>query len=161
MNISAKGFLRFVGFEYLAFGIAGITSLLVPSRFLLVLVGFGAVTLLVTPLRVIFEYGIQSSCFELPRGACNLNADEVQHARAVIMVLCTMSVAGGLAAIWAASTKDKQAGRAVWLVLIVVSVAVVLWNLKGMFFTSSSGILSTCWVVAYTLAYFRWLRSDG
>ena len=52
----------------------------------------------------------------------------IQHARAVVLTLCVISVVGGLSEIWATSTKDKQAGRAVWLVLVVISFGVALWN---------------------------------
>ena len=169
MKISAECFLRVVGFIYVIIGAAGLAASLLPSMGLLYVCGLSAMTFLVTPPGLVLEYGIQASCFEQPRGAwgCNLDADVIQHARTVIMALCVMSVVGGLSGIWAASTKDKQAGRAVWLALIVVSLGVAFWNLSGWFSdarrinTFAAPVPSAFWALAYATAYFRWLRKGA
>jgi hypothetical protein len=52
----------------------------------------------------------------------------------------------------------------VWLLLIVVSVGVLLWNLGSLnpFPSNPLPMLSMAgWVAAYTTAYYRWLRSDA
>jgi hypothetical protein len=109
MKLSAKGFLRVVGFMYVTLGTGGLAALLLPSMGLLYLCGFSAVFLLVTPPGFALEYGIQASCFGPPR-ACNLDADVIQHARAVLRLLCVISVVGGLSGIWADIYK-RQASR--------------------------------------------------
>jgi uncharacterized protein (DUF697 family) len=166
LKLSAQRFLQLVGFEYVAVGMVGLGALFLPSGSLLIIGGLSSMYLLVSPRALTLEYGIQAYCFEHPREAwgCNLDSDVIEHARFVVMVLCIMSVLGGLAGVWAASTKDKQAGRAVWLLLIVVSVGVLLWNLMGSLnpFANPVPMLFTAgWVAAYTMAYFRWLRNDA
>jgi hypothetical protein len=163
MKISAKGFLRVVGFMYVTLGTGGLAALLLPSMGLLYLCGFSAVFLLVTPPGLALEYGIQASCFGPPR-ACNLDADVIQHARTVLMALCVISVVGGLSGIWATSTKDKQAGRAVWLVLVVISVAVALWNWIVLLSDAhpnpfENPTVNTFWAVTYGAAYCLWWRN--
>jgi hypothetical protein len=169
MNIYAKGFLRGVGLLYVTFGIVGLAASLLPSMDLLYLCGLGAMFILVTPPGLTLEYGIQAGCFEQPRGAwgCNLDADVIHHARTVITALCVIAVVGGLSGIWAASTKDKQAGRAVWLALVVLSLGVALWNLNVWFFDAhhsdpfTTPAPSTFWAFVYTTAYLRWWRKDA
>jgi hypothetical protein len=163
---------------YVMFGAVGITASLLPSMGLLFVGGFGAMIFFVTPLELVLGYGFQAACFEQSGGLCNYAAtvplgqmtDEIQHARTVIMALCVMSVVGGLSGAWAASTKDLQAGRAVWLALVVVSFGVALWSLRG--FTAAGvshplingGIVAVpnaFWALAYATAYFRWLRKGA
>jgi hypothetical protein len=165
MNMSAKRFLRVVGFMYVMFGAAGFTASLLPSMGLLLVCGFGAMMFLVTPPGLVLEYGIQAFCFGQPRGPyfCNLDPDAIQRARTAIMALCVMSVVGGLSGAWAASTKDLQAGRAVWLALVVVSLGVALWSLRVLF-TAEGGIVAVpnaFWALAYATAYFRWVRKGA
>jgi len=129
---------------------------------------------LVTPPELVLGYGFQAACFEQSWGLCNYNAsdsDAIQHARTVIMALCVKSVVGGLSGAWAASTKDLQAGRAVWLALVVVSLGVALWSLRGWFTAAgvshpliNGGIVTVpnaFWALAYATAYFRWLRKGA
>jgi hypothetical protein len=173
MNMSARGFLRVVGFMYAMFGAAGIAASLLPSIGLLIVCGFGAMMFLVTPPGLVLEYGIQAACFGQSRGpyGCNLDADVIQRALTVIMALSVMSFVGGLSGAWAASTKDQQAGRAVWLALVVVSLGVALWS-SSVWFTDggrshpliNGGIVAVpnaFWSLAYATAYFRWWRKGA
>jgi hypothetical protein len=165
MKISAKGFLRIVGFVYVTLGTGGLAALSLPSTGLLYLCGLSAVFLLVTPPGLPLEYGIQAGCFEHPQ-ACNLDADVIQHARTVIMALCVTSVVGGLSGIWATSTKEKQAGRGVWLVLVIVSLGIALWNLSVWLFDAHPSpftvpTANTFWAVTYATAYCVWWQKDA
>lgn len=164
MKISARGFLRFVGFEYVAVGLAGLAAVHSGSFWFMVGCGEAALFLLVVPELSVMEYGIQASCFGQPSGSwgCNLEPAEIQHAQLAITALCVASILGGLAGIWAASTKDKEAGRAVWLVLVAISVAVGLWDLRlvfaGAYFLGCWR--SALWAGAYVTAYSRWFGKE-
>jgi hypothetical protein len=136
-----------------------------PSSGLLVWSGLGSSLLLVTPVALTEENGIQASCFEQPRAAwgCNLDTNVIQGARAVLMALCVTSTIGGLLGIWAASTRNKRVGHVIWLTLTGISAAVALWNLQGFIFDSDLrrsdiGLVSIFWVWAYGAAYLRWSR---
>src|SRR5262245_14253226 len=138
MRIFGRRFLQFVGSEYVALGIFGLAALYSGSRNLLVLTALLVPFLLVVPLAPVLENGIQASCYGEPRApwGCNLEIGEIQHARAILTLLCIISIAGGWLGIWGARTHRRRAGRMVWLTLTVVSIAVALWNLKSILFDS-------------------------
>ena len=167
MKISAKSFLWFVGIKYVAMGVAGLLALRSGSFWFLVGCGVAALFLLAIPRIAILQYGIPATCFEQDGGSggCNLDAAEIQHAHLVITAFCVTSILGGLAGIWAVTTKDKQAGRAVWLLLVAVSVAIGLWNLSPLVLGSFGELFlaswsSALWALAYAACYYQWLRQE-
>jgi hypothetical protein len=166
MRRFAGGFLRFVGLEYIALGLIGLAALFEPSGNLLGLPALGMSLLLVAPLPLTMENGLHASCFERSgrTGGCNLDPAVIEHARTVLIVLCVLSLLGGLLGVWGASTRNKRAGQAVWLTLTAISVAVALWNLKWFFFDSFAsnpliGAVSAFWALTYAAAYLRALRN--
>jgi len=163
MKISARRFLTVFGFVYLILGAMGLAALWLPSTPLLHASGVGAIFLLLTPPGMIMQYGVAAGCFGEPRAAwgCNLDADVILHARTVLVALCFISVLGGSAGVWAASTKDTQAGRAVWLALVVVSLGAALWRWIDVAGSFAPPFPNTFWAVAYTNAYCLWPRKDA
>jgi hypothetical protein len=91
--------------------------------------------------------------------------EDTQHRQSVIVIACVISIIGGLAGAWASWTKDEDAARAVWLVLITGSFAVALWNLKVGFLDTPGGApfgtpgISIFWSAGYAAAYhFRFVK---
>jgi hypothetical protein len=167
MGTLGKGFLRFVGLEYVALGVIGLVALGSGSRNSLAFCGLVTPFLLVAPLALVVENGIQAGCFGQPRApwGCNLGTYEIQQARSILMVLCIISIAGGALGIWGAWTQRRSAGRIAWLVLTVISVAVALWNLEWFIFDSFStnpliGPTSMLWAAAYAFASFQSFRKQ-
>jgi hypothetical protein len=127
--------------------------------------GLAAIFLLNTPSEMVFEYGIPAGCVGQPRQAfaCNVEPTEAEHAQTVIVAMCAVSILGGLSGVWAAWTKDRQAGLAVWLVLVLASTGIACWNLHTWLSVPRDQLLfspgaSIFWCLAYSGAYFWWWR---
>jgi len=159
-------FLGLVSLAYIVLGVLGVFALLTKSEGLFTLAALMSLFGLVTPLAIVERYGARAICSLGP--GCNFDKFSIYEGQVVIWVLSILAISAGTLTAFGSlgMRRGEKRGYRIWLPIVVVSVAVALWNLSHFLAFSGSlflPILQLFWALLYALAYasaFRQFRTN-